>query len=321
MIAGTQNRAPWEWAFFTSLAALSGLLGLFLPILSFFVAVFLPLPFILLLVRLDLRYGLLGLFTAGLLTALVAPKPLAVLLLYAHYGILGLLYGLLFKNHVSSGANLAAGLLGAGFLALLAAGLYYALSGANPFGFDPETRQVAEQMLAASQDAGALEDLSPEWQEDFSGKIVSIIELFIPSVMVMNSVLTSAVTFFLARLALLRLNFSLPAAPVFTRMSLPWYSIWGLIAGLGLTLAGDHFGLTLAARIGKNLLFLLFYVHLALGLSVAAYYYRKVNLARPVKIIIVLIAAVYFPFSIGLLLVLGVTDPLINLRRLPAARE
>lgn len=319
-MTGHKNRALWEWAFFTFLIALIVALGLYLPILSIVVAVFLPLPVIILVVRMDLRYGIASLATAGLFTAMFVPKPLAVLVLFAHYGLLGLLYGLLFKNRVSSGACLTAGMLGAGALALFSAGLLYALGGANPFVLDPESRQLAEQMMA-NQDAGTLEELPPEWQGDFGGKMISIFELFIPGLLVLSSATTSAITFFLARSSLLRLAVALPAAPVFTRMSLPWYSIWALIAGLGLTLAGDHFNLALAAKAGKNILFLLFYVYLALGLSVAAYFLRRVNLAKPVKIIIVLIAIFYFPFSIGLILMLGVTDPLANLRRLPAAKE
>lgn len=317
MTTGEKTRALWEWAFFTSLVVVIGLTGIYLPPLYFFATVFIPLPVILLVVRLDTRYGVLGLAAAGLLLLMLIPKPLVVLVLIIQYGLLGLLYGLLFKNQASSGKNIASGLLGAAFLALSSVALIYALTGENPFVLGQEGRQMAEQLLAANQSTGAFDGVPPEWQDSFGVTMISLFELFIPGQFIVTSVVAAAVTYFLARVNLHRLNFSLPPALAFTKMALPWYSVWGLIAGMGLTLAGDQFSLQLAAKVGKNILFVLFYVYLLLGLSVVTYFFRKIKLAKAAKIIFLFFAAVYFPFSVVIILLLGVADPLINFRRLP----
>lgn len=318
MTTGEKTRALSEWAFFTSLAAVIGLTGIYLPPLYFIATVFLPLPVILLVVRLDTRYGVLGLAAAGLLLLILIPEPLAVFVLIIHYGLLGILYGLLFKNHASSGKNVAYGLLGAAVLTLFSAALVYALTGENPFVLGQEGRQIAEQWLASNQSAGAFDGVPPEWQGSFGETMLALFELFIPGQFIVTSAVAAGITYFLARVILRRLSFFLPPAPAFTRMALPWYSVWGLIMGLGLTLAGDHFSLQLAAKVGKNIMFVLFYVYLALGLSVAAYYFRKISLARTAKIIFLFLAAAYFPFSVVIIILLGVVDPLMNLRRLPA---
>jgi len=317
LTTGEKTRALWEWAFFTSVAVVIGLMGTYLPPLYFVATVFIPLPVILLVVRLDTRYGVLGLAAAGLLLLMLIPKPLVVLVLIIQYGLLGLLYGLLFKNQVSSGKNIAAGLMGAAVLALFSMTMVYTLTGENPFVLGQEGRRMAEQWLAANQSAGAFNGVPADWQDSFGETMIALFELFIPAQFIVTSAVAAAITYFLARVSLRRLNFILPPPPAFTRMSLPWYSVWVLIAGLGLTLSGDQFSLELAARVGKNILFVLFYVYLALGFSVAAHYFRKIKLARAAKIIFLFLAAAYLPFSVVIILLLGVADSLMNFRRLP----
>ena len=230
---------------------------------------------------------------------------------------MGILYGLLFKNQVSSGKNIAAGLMGAAVLALFSMTMVYTLTGENPFVLGQEGRRMAEQWLAANQSAGAFNGVPADWQDSFGETMIALFELFIPAQFIVTSAVAAATTYFLARVSLRRLNFILPPPPAFTRMSLPWYSVWVLIAGLGLTLSGDQFSLELAARVGKNILFVLFYVYLALGFSVAAHYFRKIKLARAAKIIFLFLAAAYLPFSVVIILLLGVADSLMNFRRLP----
>ncbi|BAF61069.1 MAG: YybS family protein [Pelotomaculum sp.] len=320
MKPGDKTRALAEWGLLTALAVVIGLAGVFLPPLYFFTAVLFPVPLILLVMKLDSCYGLAGLAAAAVFLIIFVPAPAAVVLI-VQYGLLGILYGILFKNRVSSGATVSAGLLGACVLALAAACLVYALTGENPFVFDEENVRAAEQWLAENYGAGALKNVPPELQGDFSKKIISFMELFIPGQFVITSAFAAAVTYFLARAVLIRLGFSLPPALAFSRITLPWYSIYGLIAGLGLTLAGDQFSVPAAARAGKNILFVLFYVYLVLGVSVAAYFYRLVSLPGPVKVIFLLMALIYLPFAAALVLALGVTDPLVNLRRLPSLKD
>lgn len=292
------------------------LAGLYLAPLYLFVLIFLPLLIIVQVVRLDTRYAAASLAVAGLILLIITNKPVLVIILLTQYGLLGILYGLLFKNQVSSGANLGTGMFGGVVLALCSAGLIYAMSGVNIFLMDQQSRLMAEELLASGPNTAAFGDLPPEWQEDFSGKMIAIFELFIPGQYIMTSIVTSIIIFFMARILLRRLSFRLPPGIEFTRMSFPWQTVWAAIAGLAFTLAGDHFGLQLMAKTGKNILFILFYFYLALGFAVAAYYFCKVSLALPFKVIIVVAALFNLPFTILFIVMLGMADPLVNFRRL-----
>jgi hypothetical protein len=88
-----------------------------------------------------------------------------------------------------------------------------------------------------------------------------------------------------------------------------------------MTLAGDFLSMPLIGKIGKNILFFLFYVHLVLGVSVAGYFFRSIKLAKSFKLVLLALGIVYLPFSISIFLLLGVVDPLINMRQLPEAKE
>lgn len=320
MTTGNINRAPAKWAFFTLLTALIGLAGIFLSPLYFMAMLVFPLPVILMSLRFDTRYSLLGLAAAGFLMLLVTPYKTAVFILVFQYGLLGVIYGLLFKNRASSGQSIALGVAGAVALSLIIPALVFVLSGENLFALGEEGRRVAEQWVAANQSAGAFNNLPLQWREDMGEHVIAIFEMLMPGQQIITAAIAAIITYFLARVVLSRINFKLPPAPVFTRMFYPWYSVWGLIAGLALTMAGDHFSLMLAAKVGKNILLILFYAYLLLGLSVAVYYFRKINLAWPFKVLFLLLAAAYMPISVLFILLLGIIDPLVNLRRLPETK-
>ncbi|VFU12138.1 conserved membrane hypothetical protein [anaerobic digester metagenome] len=310
-----------EWGFFTLLIVLAGLAGLYLPFLATLATICLPLPLILLVIRTDIRYGLAGLAAAGLILTVLSSEPVMTLVLIVSYGVLGILYGLLFKNRMSSWKVFVTGIIGSVVLALMSAAVIYLVNGENIFVLNEEARQAALQWLAANQGSMTLNDLPAGWQEEFTNKILDVLELLIPGQYIITTAASAAVTYFLARVALKRFDFPLPPAFELTRIYLPWYSVWGLIAGLGLTLAGDYFGMPLAAKIGKNILFILFYVYLALGLSVGAYFFRKLKVAMLIKLTFLFLAILYIPFSLLVFLLLGVVDTLVNLRRLPEAHK
>ena len=93
--------------------------------------------------------------------------------------------------------------------------------------------------------------------------------------------------------------------------------MWRPDLGLGLTLAGDYTAQPLVEKIGKNILFVFFYVYLVLGLSVVIYIARRVKIPGVVKAVLLALGLIYLPFSITVLLLCGIVDPLTDLRNLP----
>jgi len=322
LAAGEKTRGLLEWVVLTALVAFTGLAGIFLPSLYSLSIILMPLPVILLVLRLDARYAILGLFAGGGLMLFAGQDPVMVLVMVIHYGLLGIVFGLLFKNRVSSGKSLLAGLSAAAFLAIASMALVYALTKENPLVLGQENRRMLEEWVAVNRQMRGFDGMLPEWQENLDRNLISFFELLIPGQLVVASAISAAITYFLSRIVVERLlKYRLPQLPAFSAIYLPWYSIWGLIAGLGLLLLGDQFALPLLDKAGKNILFVLFNVYLVFGLSVVTYFSRKVKLALPLKVIFLFLAFSYLPFSVAVLLLLGATDPLINFRRLPALKN
>ncbi|MDD4237758.1 MAG: DUF2232 domain-containing protein [Desulfotomaculaceae bacterium] len=321
MLTGNKPRALSEWAFFTSLAILFVLAGLYVPFLGLLATVVFPLPLILLVLRLDTRYAGLSLVVAGTCLFILLPGQTPSLLMLLPVGFLGILYGLLFKNQVSPGASILSGLAGATLLTLLSALLIDILAGIKLFALDQDSRLFVEQWLATNSGVGVFSDLPPELQGNLNQNVTSLYELFIPGQYIVASAAAAVLSYFAARIVLKRMQFELPPVPAFSRVLCPWYIVWGLIVGLSMTLVGDYLSIPLVGIIGKNMLFVLFYFHLVLGISVAMYFFRSVKLARAFKLALLALGLVYLPFSISIFLMLGVVDPLINMRKLPEAKE
>lgn len=300
---------------FVALFVVIGLAGMYLPPLYFLAVMLLPLPVMLLVLKADVRYGILGLTAAGLIFAALTPLETAFVLVF-QYGLLGIIYGVLFKKGDSLARILSAGVLFAVVSAFLYPALSYFLTGNNLFILGEEERRSIEQMLAAYRDAGMLENVPIEWPGDAGASIISFFEFFLPGQYIVYSAAQGAVTYFLARPCLQRFNCFLPPGLAFTNILLPWYSIWGPIAGLAFTMAGDQFSWVLGARTGKNLLFILFWLYMITGLSVAAYFFRKIKVVWFIKLVFLVLAIVYMPFSMMIIVLLGVADPLVNFRRL-----
>lgn len=321
MLTGNKTRALSEWAFFTFLEILLVLAGLYVPFLGFLVTIVFPLPVILLILQLDARYAGLSLVVAGTCLFVLVPEQTAALLMLIPVGLLGILYGLLFKNQVSSGVSICAGMALSAVLTLLSALMIDVFTGIKLFTLDQDSRLFVEQWLAANSSVSVFGDLPPEMQGDLNQNIASLFELFIPGQYIVASAVAAVLSYFAARAVLRRRQFELPPVPPFSRIFVPWYVIWGLITGLGLTLAGDFLSIPPAGKIGKNILFVLFYFHLVLGVSVAAYFFRNVKMPRPFKWAFFVLGLIYLPFSVSVCLLLGIIDPLINMRQLPEAGE
>lgn len=302
-----------EWAFLTVILFLAGMGALFPSPFFFLFNIFLPMPVIIMVLRLDAGYALLSLLATGFGLAAFSP-PVAAFAITSHYGLPGLVFGLLFKNNVSSVKNLLFGTASALLLSLLSVAAIYAYTGYNPLVLGQDEIDLIREWFSAS----AVATIPPYGLDGSAAEVfIRFFGLLKPGLFFISIGTSAVFTYFLARFILSRLNFPLPGVPPFNLMSFPWYTVWFLIAGLFLTLLGDYFYLEIPAGVGKNILLVYVYVSFFLGLSVAAYYYGRINVARPVKIILAVFLAMYFPFSAALLVFLGTADPLVNFRRLP----
>lgn len=312
-----------QWIEYTLLIVAISLAGFLMPLLAYFSCVLLPIPALLIVIRYDLKYSLLGLACATLFILCVIGQSYEIVIItMLQYGALGIVLGSLLKKMESSDKILVFTLLAALGIAVVSAGASYLLNGINPVVLSPEERQfLTEQWSAMNQqmylfNGNGENNLTPDNESESFRYLTELYQYYLPGQMVVTAVATAAFTYIFAIFILGRYGFKAPLGPVFADICLPWYSIWGLIIGLGLFLLGEEFS-ELTAKTGKNLLFVLANLYFIMGLSVFVHYYKKIQLHLLIKLLLLFAMFIFYPFSIMFLLSVGAIDPLVNFRRLP----
>lgn len=318
----TKQRAA-DFFVFSAAAVFPALAWISFPLLSIIAVLIIPVPLALLVRRLDLRYGLAALLLMILVLTAAAGNPRPALLLAMQTGPLGLLLGLLFKNHVSSGKAL---IITASFSLAVSLSMFlagYLLTGASPFTlnerqryvFDQE-RRLIHQMFGQGGPAGGMDPATVNELEAMVSQVEAMWPvLSISSVLIWFTV-SAGITLLITRRVMVRYGYTVPPALPFTRWRLPWYVIWGVIGGLALMLGGDYARISGLVVSGKAVLWLMGFVLSVIGLSVCVFYLKRWKVAWPFKLLVFVMMGMYLPVTAGVLVTAGITDTIWNIRRL-----
>lgn len=310
-----KNQALVQGAFFAACMAAAGLLALLVPPLFFLANLFIPLPLVVLVRRYDLKAGLFTVIIFCVLLFLFSGPSLAGVILVLQTVPLGLLLGLLFKNHASAGISIAVGALTLAAFTLLGLAVSFWATGSNPLAVGEEMKQAMEGITDWYTRMGITEELPRSELEQIITQTAKFASQLIPAHLVTLSIVSALLTYLLARKVLRRLALPLSPLPPFARWQFPWQISWGLIAGLGLTLGGDALHIGPAAVLGKNVLYVSVFLYLIAGLAVGAFYLAKWKIPGVVKFFLVFFAFFYLPLAAAAIAVLGIMDSFLNLRR------
>ncbi len=273
---------------FTLVCAMLALVGVLVPFLFPVYGLLIVVVVALITSRHTAVHALAVTGAAAALTALFLGALDAVMLLLEP-ALLGILYGLCFKNRVAHHKTLAAGVGVALVLVGFDLVILFRVLGESPY-----------EWLAA----GVVLDGQPEVME----QAVRVAATLLPGALIAWALLVAWAAFFLAAAFLQRFGILPGPAPVFHRWRLPWAVVWLAIAGLAATLIGDHWGLGTLALIGKNALFVAAVGFMLAGLILAAYLWRELPHPRWLKILVGVAAVINWPVTLGMLVIAGFLD-------------
>jgi uncharacterized protein YybS (DUF2232 family) len=311
-----KNRVlPLQEFFLTLLMVFAGVVGICFPFLLPLIDLVIPLPLALLVRLQSLRRGLFA-SAAFCLVLLLLPFPkVATLLLIGQVVPVGLVLGLLFKNHVPAGAGISISAFILAVFSLLGFLVATFGTGGNlSLKEQEEVKRAVEVAADLYARTGITESLPrEEWEPAFTEAARAAIQL-IPAQLVLWSITSAFLSWVILRRIFLRFTHYLPPFPPFSRWQFPWYISWGIIGGLGLTLAGDAFSSSQALAAGKNILFVSCFLYFVAGLSTGVYYLGKLQTHQAVKWFFVCAAIVYLPAATMFLVALGIMDSFFNFR-------
>jgi uncharacterized protein YybS (DUF2232 family) len=305
---------------YSGVLVLMALAAVYIPLFYILAVILMPLPPALLVRRLDLRYGLAALLLAGILLFLATGHFQMVLLITLQAGPLGILLGLLFKNRVPAGRSLAVTILSSVVMTAATFALMYFLTGFNPFDPDQLDRSIFDQMKSEMAALSA-EGVSPDNIRELERVMVQVEAswpVLATSSVIIWVIISSFFTYAITRFYMARQGFPVPSAVPFARWRLPWYVIWGVIAGLALLLAGDETGTAGLRRAGMILLWVTGFILAVLGASVTTFYLKRWLPFRAARVALAVGLVLVAHITVVALVTLGLTDTILNIRRLSA---
>jgi len=296
-----------------------------IPSMAILTVLFMPIPLALMVRRLDLRFGLATFLAAVVILFILTGSTQTVLFLAFQTGPLGILLGLIFKNHVSAGRALAVTVgfsLAAAVVILVSS---YFITGTSPLVLSERDRQVfniqREMISEMVSPGGPAHGLSPENIREME-MVVEQMEGMWPvlstSSIIIWFMVSAAITFSFTRYAMARFGYREIKPVPFSLWRLPWYVIWGVIVGLAFLLAGDELNINGLAFTGQCMLWVTGFVLMVMGMSVGTFFLARWKTSWPIKLVVMVAVGIYLPFTVSVLLSLGVFDTILNVRRLSA---
>jgi len=308
-----------QGAILAALAAVLGLAALYLPVIGALAGALWPLPIIVLILRFELNTGLMALAVALAIIAMTA-GPLGALSLGLRGGLTALILGHAFKKNWSPGLTVLSGgvvtVLGTAVLLVVS----FALLG-GPLLDTAELERLVNETMDTYRRYGLLDPMlqqgiTEEEVERQLRQAVSLALALVPGMMFISSLVAAGITYLLARATLKRLGYAIEPLPAFRYWQVPWYTVWGLILGLALLLAGDYLGYKPVLLIGQNIVYIYLPLLLINGLAVAVYYYHRWHLSPFLKAIGLAVMVINLPVTVIFLMIVGAFDPLFNYRKL-----
>jgi uncharacterized protein YybS (DUF2232 family) len=309
-------RALTEGALMAALAALLGIAGIYLPVLAMVTNLVWTIPIILLIMRHNLKLGLMGLAVTGMLISILA-GPIQGILLLVNMGGMALIYGYCFKHKLSSMKALFFGTIIAAISA--AATIFLSAFVANL----PITQWVTEIKLAINEGfqmyekMGIMENILPEGvtPEQYKEQFFMMIDTLLPGAFVAATMGMALVNYLIARTFLKRMKYEIPEMPMFRDWHLPWQIVWGVILGLGLLISGNYLENQYLRLAGQNILYIYYPVLLVSGISLLVFLWKNKYLTGFMRVILIISIFLFGQIFFILLLMIGLFDPLFDYRR------
>ena len=304
-------------AIITAILALIGTLIPFASILTFLIV---AVPIILLIVRHNLATGVLASFVAAFLVGILT-GPILALLFYVQFMGMALVYGVMFKNKAGAGRILVVGTIVAVISTVLLIGLTLITAQISLEEQRQGMYETVDRSIEFYERTGMIRTFEEQGmtREDIKVLLTETLDLFfrvLPAMLVIASMITAFANFIMARLVLTRVGFNPPQFPPFSEWRLPWYGIWGLIAGWGSYLAGDYYGLSFWRILGQNVMIAYGMILFVLGLAVFTYFFKKYQLSFFSRMLISLLFIMIFNIAILVTVSIGMFDMILDYRKL-----
>lgn len=313
------TRAIAEGALMAVITAMLALAGLYIPFMQFAVFFIWTVPSVLVIVRHGTTAGIISIVVAGLLILMLA-GPLSAIIAVAQIGGLAIVYGYSFRKRWKAGVTLLAGTFMMIASTLLLYYIVFLVTGINNLDITGQLKEAIDPAIEMYKKMGIIsaeKGISETYVREILNYYFDMLTYLFPAFFAFAGMTSAFLNFFALQKMLLRFKMEIPKLPPFRYWHLPWWIIWGFIAGFGTTLAGKYWGNDTISMIGSNIMLLYSPVFFVLGLSVAAFFLHKyLGVDKVYRILLPIVIFLLMPYSGMLICLIGLFDLLFNYRRI-----
>ena len=307
------TKALVEGALLTAFTVVLSFIAIYVPLVGAFASLFVAVPIIVLVSRQGLRTGIMASVVSALLVAILA-GPYQALIVVFMAGLVGISIGGALQEGLSPTKTLIIGTVAATIaeVALLLASIYILKIDLNVMDGKAMT-QALDSALTIYRKTGMSASQIDSMKSMFD-QAIKIVKLTIPGALVMGSLGSTLLNYFMVRAVMIRVGHRIEPIPPFRSWTFPGYLVLGLVAGGVLVLAGRVQGIGAVITIGANLIYFFGLLELIQGVAVAAALGERYNRTTVVWVAVALWLVQPAVFvTMGLWL--GVLDPFVDFRK------
>lgn len=308
------TRSIVEGAMLSAITIIISFIALYVPVLGIFASLIWPVPIVILGIRHGLRTSILSTAVAGIAVAMFQ-GPAQAFNVVLGFGLLGIVMGWAIRKDFSPYKVLFISSLASLVSELMLIGATIYIMGFNPMKAELSAMKDSITMVGnLYKSMGA----SPEMVKEIMGTYGKLIDFFviaIPALLVMSSVVSAFLNYLVTKLILSRLGQKLRDFTPFWQWKLPEFTVFFFLLGVLLNLLEYYYPHGILKSIGLNLQLLFGFAFIIEGLSLAAYYMGRYNVAKILRVLFIFL--VFFnPIVSQVVLWAGMFDILFNFRHI-----
>lgn len=302
----TSISALTESALFAVVCAVLSLARIYLAPIGIILTFLCPVPLILVVVRNNLKSGILSLIVATLLVNFFS-NPFDAFMFFVWFGSVGLIYGISIKKKLSAGKIILSGSIASFLGIVIFLGLSILFLHFNPLNkIIQQVNKLLEEMINYYKEIGI-----KEREIEALANLKVVFPKIIPFFIFLISLVLSYLYFLTTQFIFQRMNYYVPVLPPFKMWRLSFSFVWGFILGKILTFIklNPHNFLFI---LGINLDFIFSFLFFLMGVSVIAFFMEKYNFPKILKLAGYLLSMIF-----GVIIYwVGVLDIFLNFRKI-----
>lgn len=308
-----------EGGILAAIAVAMSLISLYVPIIGSFMALILPLPIIVLVVRHGVRWGIMSTVIAGVLISMLI-SPLQAISIVVVCGFIGVVLGYTYRKGYSAVRCLTIGSVSAIASILVVFAVSLLFINVNPMNIQMDMMQQAfEESLAVYRSSG----MSETEIADISGKFqagLDTVKQLVPVTVVLAGLFETYINFIVAGVVLRRVgHMNIVTMPPFKEWKLPW----GLVYIYAFSLIGMYWGssreIEVLLQVSMNFNMFASILSFIQGLAILFYMadrYQLSNFLRGIILILILTSGLFQVVAL-----IGLFDIIFDYRKRFALKE